>query len=119
MPRRSIGKYNLIKLLGKGTYGKVYMAKHPVTGEQLALKVLKADKRALKEASSLRRLNHPHIIRVYDVDLQDDLLLISMELGEQSLRDKLGPPSNESPSLKSPTQHPDRRPLKLQNNGTP
>lgn len=83
--------------MGEGGYGEVWKVRHSITGEVMALKILDADEGSLQEAKLLRELNHPSLLRVYDVDLCEGKLLISMELGEYSLRDKLGPVGEARP----------------------
>ncbi len=61
------------RLLGQGGMGSVYLARNDRLGRAVALKVLRAASdspeatRLLREGQALARLNHPHIITVYDV----------------------------------------------------
>ncbi|VAI27441.1 unnamed protein product [Triticum turgidum subsp. durum] len=71
-----LGKYELGRLLGRGTFAKVYFA-HPVTGgEPVAVKVIdKAEvmgmegmaPRVLREVVAMRRLRHPGVLRLHEV----------------------------------------------------
>ncbi|VAH68293.1 unnamed protein product [Triticum turgidum subsp. durum] len=71
-----LGKYELGRLLGRGTFAKVYLA-HTVTGgEPVAVKVIdKAEvmgtegmaPRVLQEVEAMRRLRHPGVLRLHEV----------------------------------------------------
>uniref|UniRef100_A0A5B7B7E5 non-specific serine/threonine protein kinase n=2 Tax=Davidia involucrata TaxID=16924 RepID=A0A5B7B7E5_DAVIN len=77
VPPESIlfGKYELGKLLGYGAFAKVYHARNVSTGQSVAIKavskhkVIKGDLTAhvIREISIMRRLHHPHIIRLFEV----------------------------------------------------
>ncbi|KAG9285347.1 hypothetical protein G9A89_010822 [Geosiphon pyriformis] len=69
-----IGEYQYIKTLGIGKFSQVNLAVHFATGEQVAIKIIDKtayDERILKrlyrEAFLLKKLNHPNIIRLYEV----------------------------------------------------
>lgn len=77
------GRYQIVKLLGKGGMGQVYLAYEPNSRQQVALKTLHdtADamvlKRFLKEAEVMARLDHPHIVKIFDVgDVQGKPYLV-------------------------------------------
>ena len=84
------GRYQIIKELGKGSMGVVYQVHDPNLDILLALKVLRQDrvsseafvKRFLREARVLGRLNHPNIVRVYNVDEDQGTVYIAMEFVE-------------------------------------
>ncbi len=90
------GRYSLVKELGKGSMGVVYLAHDPDIDRPLALKVLRPDRvtsedfvqRFLKEARAVGRLSHPGIVTVYDVGQDHGTIYIAMELIE-------GQPLNE------------------------
>ena len=75
-----LGKYKLLSLLGKGGMSSVYLAEHLLMRRQCALKVLPAKRvddssyleRFHREAQAAASLDHPNIVRAYDVDHQDD-----------------------------------------------
>ncbi len=69
-----IGNYRLVRLIGQGTYGWVYLAEHVHLGTQAAIKLLKhqveehgkEQEAFLQEARMIASLRHPHIVRVLD-----------------------------------------------------
>ena len=95
MQAQHVGKYELVKLLGKGATGSVYLAMDPFGQREVAVKVLDsmpADpeeaRRALKffqnEASLAGKLRHPHIVSIFDAGVEkkngQDLRYLVMEL---------------------------------------
>lgn len=70
-----IGAYHIIKTLGEGSFGKVKLAVHRVTNQQVALKIIARKKlisrdmagRVEREIEYLQLLRHPHIIKLYTV----------------------------------------------------
>ncbi|KAH8670972.1 kinase-like domain-containing protein [Xylariales sp. PMI_506] len=70
-----IGQYNIIRTLGEGSFGKVKLAVHRSTGQQVALKIISRKKlisrdmvgRVEREIEYLQLLRHPHIIKLYTV----------------------------------------------------
>lgn len=83
-----IGKYQLLKLLGKGGMGAVYEALDTVLQRRVALKTMPdeisasedAIKRFVREARTAAQLNHPNAVAVYDVARKDTTTYIVMEL---------------------------------------
>jgi serine/threonine-protein kinase len=92
-------KYKIVKILGKGGMGVVYLADHMLLGGQVALKFLAAGlshnpqfiKRFRNEAQAAFSLRHPNIVQVLDLDqTEDGSLFIAMEYVEgNSLREAL------------------------------
>jgi serine/threonine-protein kinase len=84
------GRYEVISEIGRGSMGVVYKAHDPNLDLTVALKVLRQDrmssdafmKRFLSEAKALGRLDHPNIIRVYNVDEFEGNVYIAMEFIE-------------------------------------
>ena len=86
-----IGKYTIIRELGRGTTASVYLADDPFARRQVAVKVafpeiLKNPERGtlythlfLNEASLVGKLQHPHIVQIYDAVVADGLCYIVME----------------------------------------
>ncbi|KAI1004583.1 Sucrose non-fermenting protein kinase 1 [Podosphaera aphanis] len=70
-----IGAYQIIRTLGEGSFGKVKLATHRVTNQQVALKIIAKKKlisrdmagRVEREIEYLQLLRHPHIIKLYTV----------------------------------------------------
>ena len=75
-----IGRYRVIKLLGKGGFGHVYLAHDDDLNRPVAIKVPRPERVSrpqdieayLNEARILASLDHPHIVPVYDVGRSDD-----------------------------------------------
>ena len=75
LPEHSLGQYALGKTLGRGTFGKVKVAVHRHTQQQVAVKVLEKQRikdagdvdRVMRELNILKRLRHPHIVQLYEV----------------------------------------------------
>ena len=93
------GKYRILRKLGQGGMGVVYLAEHNLLGGQVALKFLAGDlgkdprfiKRFRMEARAAYQLRHPNIAEVTDLDQgEDGNLFIAMEYVDgPSLRDVL------------------------------
>ncbi|GAN07463.1 pkinase-domain-containing protein [Mucor ambiguus] len=73
--RIRIGQYNIISTIGIGSFGKVKLAVHAITGQKVALKIINRKKiasmdmggRVKREIQYLKLLRHPHIIKLYEV----------------------------------------------------
>ena len=88
-----IGKYKLIREVGRGATATVYLAEHPQYPENVALKLIRFDdkskdtakwnRRLLKllraEMDVSRRLDHPNIIKVFDTTVEKDYAYLVME----------------------------------------
>ena len=86
-----IGRYKIVRELGRGAMGVVYHAIDPNIGRPVAIKtinlgaVLKPDEqermreRLFREARSAGILSHPGIVTIYDVEQQGDVAYIAME----------------------------------------
>ncbi len=78
--RRSIGRYRVIRVLGEGGFGRVYLAYDSDLERDVAVKVPLAGDASrfldveayLREARIVARLSHPNIVPVYDVGRTDD-----------------------------------------------
>ncbi|MGL6226696.1 MAG: serine/threonine protein kinase [Thermoguttaceae bacterium] len=85
-----IRKYRLLGLLGIGGMGSVYLAEHTVMQRRVAIKVLPRDRQKkgnyldhfIREAQVIATLDHPNIIRAYDIDIEGDVHYIVMEFFE-------------------------------------
>lgn len=86
----TIGKYRVIRELGKGATATVYLCDDPDADRQVAVKVIQFGKdcaamsRRLRklfqnEGMVSRRLNHPNIVQVYDAVVEEDYAYLAME----------------------------------------
>ncbi|MBM4782718.1 MAG: protein kinase [Archangiaceae bacterium] len=82
------GKYRLLRKLGQGGMGAVYLSHHELLDQPVAVKLMTAQsldsasavERFLREARALAALHHPGVCRIFDVDTNDDgLPFIVME----------------------------------------
>ncbi len=86
-----IGKYDLVRVIGRGATATVYLGKDSFAQRDVAIKVafpdiLKSPERGklythlfLNEASLVGKLAHPHIVQIYDAVVAEDLCYIVME----------------------------------------
>jgi serine/threonine protein kinase len=88
---RPLPEYALVRLLGRGGFGEVWLARGP-GGFDVALKLIRlgdlagdAEVRALELMKSVR---HPHLLALFGAWRQQDLLLIAMELADRTLLDR-------------------------------
>ncbi|PGH28934.1 CAMK/CAMKL/MARK protein kinase [[Emmonsia] crescens] len=78
---RNVGNYNLGKLIGKGSFGKVYLATHKLTnGSKVVLKSSnREDANLAREIHHHRQFLHPHIARLYEVIVTEKLVWLALE----------------------------------------
>lgn len=78
---KTVGNYQLGRLIGKGSFGKVYLASHKLTnGSKVVLKSAKKDDSNLaREIHHHRQFVHPHIARLYEVVVTENLVWMVME----------------------------------------
>ncbi|KAF4714269.1 hypothetical protein FOZ62_015607, partial [Perkinsus olseni] len=75
-----MNRYKVHRMLGDGTYGSVLRAQNKQTGELVAIKKMKKkyyswdECMALREVRSLRKLTHPHIVKLREVIREADEL---------------------------------------------
>ncbi len=86
---RTIGKYELVRLVGRGGMGKVYEAINPTIGKRVALKMLDSEvakhrdavARFHREAQAASAAESPHIVEIFDSGITDEgVPYIVMEL---------------------------------------
>ncbi|XP_036093684.1 MAP/microtubule affinity-regulating kinase 4-like [Rousettus aegyptiacus] len=76
-----IGHYQLLHTIGKGAFGVVKLARHIITGVEVAVKAIdrQGAYRPGEEVRNMKSLNHPHIIKLYQVIATEDTIFIVME----------------------------------------
>jgi serine/threonine-protein kinase len=101
---RTLADFRILRLLGQGGMGQVYLAEQISLKRQVALKILRPElasspealQRFEREATSAARANHPNIVQVHAFGVADGLAYIAMEYVEgRNLRQYLarkGPP---------------------------
>lgn len=75
------------KTIGEGTFGKVKIGTHNLTGEKVAVKILEKSKirevadveRVAREIHILKLLRHPNIIQLYEIIEDNDKLFLFIE----------------------------------------
>ncbi|XP_061104931.1 serine/threonine-protein kinase MARK2-like isoform X3 [Conger conger] len=81
-----IGNYRLLKTIGKGNFAKVKLARHVLTGKEVAVKII--DKTQLnssslqklfREVRIMKLLNHPNIVKLFEVIETEKTLYLVME----------------------------------------
>jgi serine/threonine protein kinase len=85
--RFTIGKYRVLEPIGSGGMGTVYLCEHMLMRRRVAIKVLPPGKaqdtsaleRFRREARAVAALDHPNIVRAYDIDEDKDLHFLVME----------------------------------------
>ncbi|NOS76926.1 MAG: serine/threonine protein kinase [Nitrospira sp.] len=93
-PPAMLGRYKVLKELGRGAMGVVYLGKDPTIQRFVAIKTMRLDDiddaekrqevktRFFREAESTGRLAHPNIVTIYDAGEEQDLGYIAMEVLE-------------------------------------
>ncbi|ODA77749.1 hypothetical protein RJ55_06351 [Drechmeria coniospora] len=78
---KSVGNYTLGRLIGKGSFGKVYLASHKlINGSKVVLKSAhKDDSNLAREIHHHRQFVHPHIARLYEVIVTEKLVWLALE----------------------------------------
>lgn len=82
---QQFGNYSLIRLLGQGGFAEVYLAEHLRLKTQAAIKVLYGRisnqdvQNFTKEAQTIANLRHPHIVNLFDFDVQNGLPFLVMD----------------------------------------
>jgi tetratricopeptide (TPR) repeat protein len=86
-----LGRFTLTRLLGRGGMGEVWAARDPELEREVAIKLLYVDfggmdherqARLRREAQAMARVNHPNIVRIYELGADGDRLFCAMELVE-------------------------------------
>ena len=90
MSLNKLGRYDILRVLGRGAMGMVYEARDPNLDRRVAIKTIKVENlseeasaeyeaRFRTEARSAARLQHPNIVSVYDSDRHGDVAYLVME----------------------------------------
>ncbi len=92
LAKPTLGRYEVLRELGKGAMGVVYLGKDPKINREVAIKTLRFEdefeaddmkamkERFFREAESAGRLVHPNIVTIYDAGDDGDISYIAMEL---------------------------------------
>lgn len=73
--------HRLGRSLGSGTFGKVRIGTHTITGEKVAIKILEKDRikdkgdveRVTREINILKKVRHPNVIQLYEVSIMPNI----------------------------------------------
>src|SRR5512138_3374841 len=88
-PGAQIGRYRIVRLIGRGGMGVVYEARDDGLARNVALKVFASGARArdpagaarlVREARAAAKLSHPNVVAIYEVDFHDDAPFFAMQL---------------------------------------
>ena len=110
--RPTLGRYEIIRQLGKGAMGVVYLGQDPRINRTTAIKTVrfaddfepeeakKLSDTFFREAQSAGTLSHPNIVTIYDAGTEKDLAYIAMEYLEGQDLDRFTKPENLLPMRK-------------------
>ena len=87
----TFGRYEILREIGRGSMGTVYLARDPKINRDVAVKTLEYSQveppelpevkmRFFREAEAAGKLSHPNIVSIYDVGEEHDMAYIAMEL---------------------------------------
>ena len=112
VPSTSLDYYRLVKMIGKGAFGKVYLGIHILTGQQVAIKSI--DKQYMKDEHSkrkvfqevliLKKCNHKNVIKLLEVFENKKYLFIVQEYASEGdlltyVKERGKLPENEAKEL--------------------
>src|SRR6266702_4210441 len=98
-----LGNYRLLRLLGQGGFADVYLGEHLHLNTQAAIKVLHTHLTShdielfRTEARTIARLVHPHIVRILDFDVEEDLPFLVMDYAPNGTLRKVHPTGTPLP----------------------
>jgi len=83
-----VGRYRLLRLVGRGGVGEVWAAHDPKLHREVAIKILRGDTyaddvdaaRLLREAQAIATLSHPNVVAMYDGGTANGQVFLAMEL---------------------------------------
>ncbi len=92
--RQKLGKYRILGRIASGPLADVYRAQDTIQAIKVALKIPKQDEHTgheeiLHEVRVATKLRHPNILSVLNASYIDELFVIAMELGQESLADRI------------------------------
>ncbi len=103
-PETTVGDFKIMRPLGRGGMGTVYLARDTVLGRKVALKFVlsavaqEAQQRMLTEAQAMARFSHPHIAAVYSAGWHDEVPYFVLEyIDGRDLRSRI---SGERPGVR-------------------
>ncbi len=112
-PGQTVGRYRIIRPLGMGAMGRVYLAEDPRIERQLAIKTVLLEgregdveerkRRLLREAKAAGKLVHPHVVTLFDAGEEGDNLFLAFEYvkgSDLSSRLEAGPPFTLAEALR-------------------
>jgi len=92
-PKKIADRYELIKKIGEGAYGKVYLAKDLKSNAQVAIKKIKLGNveegipiSSIREISLLKELNHINVVKLLDVIHLENKIVLVFEYLEEDLK---------------------------------
>jgi tetratricopeptide (TPR) repeat protein/predicted Ser/Thr protein kinase len=87
-PGVSVGRYTILKVVGRGAYGEVFAAYDPELDRRVAIKFLHgvahggslaSETRLLREAKAIAKLSHPNVVTVHDAGTFAERVFVAME----------------------------------------
>lgn len=101
-PVRRIGRYEVICLIGRGAFGEVFLGRDPSLDRSVAIKVPNRERmmeaggpdQLMDEARVVARIDHPHVVPVYDYGKTDDgdCFIVSKYIRGRELRSEIRKP---------------------------
>lgn len=79
----TIGRYELLDVVGRGAMGTVYEGRDPVLGRRIAIKIIERSaeaERLLREGRAMARVAHPNVVAVHDAGVEGGRVFIAMDL---------------------------------------
>ena len=86
-PNTSLDYYRLVKVIGKGSFGVVYLGIHLLTGQNVAIKTIEkrhmqdehSKRKVLQEISIIKNLNHTNIVKLFEVFENNKYIFLVLE----------------------------------------
>jgi serine/threonine protein kinase len=109
MNLKKLGRFEIIREIGKGAMGQVFLANDPKIERKVAIKTIvlppgtseeearETSQRFLREAQAAGKLLHPNIVTIFDVGEEQGVAFIAMEFIEGETLDKYAKPDNLLP----------------------